>query len=242
MRAVPTLAAIARDLRRELADCALGPPVAHVYRPLEYAWAPHREFLDRWGGGPKPVVLVGMNPGPWGMAQTGIPFGSLPIVGTWLGLEHREVGRPRSEHPRRPVEGFACRRQEVSGARLWGWARDRWKTPERFFAAMWVANYCPLLFLDRAGRNLAPDKLRAAELDRVTAPCDRALRRTVETLEARWVIGIGAWAETRIRAACSDRPVTIGRILHPSPASPLANRGWAERATSALRELGIAVP
>ena len=127
------LAAIARDLRRDLAELTFAPPVAYVYRPLDYAWGPHAEYLERWGEPPKPVVLVGMNPGPWGMAQTGIPFGCVPLVRSWLELECHDVGRPEREHPRRPVLGFECHREEVSGARLWGWARDRWGTPESFF-------------------------------------------------------------------------------------------------------------
>jgi single-strand selective monofunctional uracil DNA glycosylase len=239
---VPPLAAIARDLRRELAALEFAPPVAYVYRPLEYAWGPHREFLERWGAAPKEVVLVGMNPGPWGMAQTGIPFGCVSFAGDWLALHNREVGRPAIEHPRRRVLGFDCRREEVSGTRLWGWARDRWRTPERFFARHWVTNYCPLLFLDAEGRNLTPDRLRAGELQAVTAPCDRALRRVVEALGARWVIGIGAFAESRVRAACAGHDVTIGRILHPSPASPLANRAWGDQVSGELRRLGIEVP
>jgi len=239
---VPSLATIAKDLRRELRALEFSPPVAFVYHPLEYAWGPHQEFLERWGSAPKDVVLVGMNPGPWGMAQTGIPFGCVSFVGDWLALRNRDVGRPTIEHPRRRVLGFDCRREEVSGTRLWGWARDRWGTPERFFAARWVTNYCPLLFLDAEGRNLTPDRLRAGELQAVTTPCDRALRRVVESLEARWVIGIGAFAESRIRAACAGHDVTIGRILHPSPASPIANRGWADEASAQLRRLGIEVP
>jgi single-strand selective monofunctional uracil DNA glycosylase len=239
---VSALRDIACDLRRELAGITFSPPVAYVYRPLEYAWCPHSEFLERWGGAPKEVVLVGMNPGPWGMAQTGIPFGCVPLVADWLDLRCRTVGRPDRECPRRPVLGFDCKREEVSGARLWGWARERWGTPERFFASMWVTNYCPLLFLDEDGRNLTPDRLRAAERQAVTGPCDRALRRVVEALRARWVIGIGSFAESRILHACAGLPVRTGRILHPSPASPRANRGWAADATAELRRLGIEVP
>jgi single-strand selective monofunctional uracil DNA glycosylase len=183
-----------------------------------------------------------MNPGPWGMAQTGIPFGCVSFAADWLALRNREVGHPVHEHPRRRVFGFDCRREEVSGTRLWGWARDRWGTPERFFAHFWVTNYCPLLFLDAEGRNLTPDRLRAGELRAVTTPCDRALRRIVEALGARWVIGIGAFAESRIRVACAGHDVTIGRVLHPSPASPRANRGWADEVSAELRRLGIDIP
>jgi single-strand selective monofunctional uracil DNA glycosylase len=56
------------------------------------------------------------------------------------------------------------------------------------------------------------------------------------------VIGIGAFAEGRIRVACSGLEVTVGRVLHPSPASPRANRGWADEATAELRALGVDVP
>jgi single-strand selective monofunctional uracil DNA glycosylase len=31
----------------------------------------------------------------------------------------------------------------------------------------------------------------------------------------------------------------LGKVLHPSPASPAANRGWAEAATRQLIEQGV---
>ncbi len=235
-----TLAAIARDLRDEAGALAFAPPVTHVYNPLDYAWEPHERYLRRYGAGPKEAVFLGMNPGPWGMAQTGVPFGEVSMVRDWLGIEGA-VGAPLSPHPKRPVEGFACRRSEVSGRRLWGWARDRFGTPERFFARFFVANYCPLAFLEESGKNRTPDKLPAAECEPLYAACDRALRRTVETLEPGWVVGIGAFAEARARAALRGLDVAIGRVLHPSPASPAANRGWGEQAERELRDLGIEI-
>src|SRR5690606_1352475 len=99
-------------------------PVEYVYNPLEYARRPHEAYLKRYGTGPKEVLLLGMNPGPFGMAQTGVPFGEVAHVREWLGIEDG-VDRPAVEHPKRPVLGFDCKRAEVSGARLWGWARDR---------------------------------------------------------------------------------------------------------------------
>lgn len=238
MAAAPDLATIARDLRDEVSGLSFAPPVAHVYNPLDYAWAPHEQYLRRYGAGPKEVVLVGMNPGPWGMAQTGVPFGEVAMVRDWLGIEGA-VGSPANPHPKRPVEGFSCRRSEVSGRRLWGWARERFGTPERFFARFFVANYCPLAFLEASGRNRTPDKLPAAERAPLFAACDRALRRSVELLAPRRVVGIGGFAEGRARAALDGLAVTIGGILHPSPASPAANLGWDEQAERRLRELGI---
>ncbi|HNQ24770.1 MAG TPA: uracil-DNA glycosylase family protein [Phycisphaerae bacterium] len=217
---------------------AFGLPVAYVYNPLDYARKMHAQYLERYGRGRKEVVLLGMNPGPWGMAQTGVPFGEVSAVRDWLRLD-APVGRPRHEHPRRPVLGLACSRREVSGQRLWGWARDTFGTPPRFFRRFFVANYCPLCFLEAGGRNRTPDKLPADERESLFAACDEALRQLVECLQPRWVIGIGRFAETRAHAALHEVDVAIGRIPHPSPASPTANRNWAAQATAQLTALGI---
>ena len=125
------------------------------------------------------VVALGMNPGPFGMAQTGVPFGEVAVARDWLGVA-APVTKPAREHPKRPVEGFACARSEVSGARLWGAVRAHWKTPARFFAEAFVLNYCPLVFMTTSGRNLTPDKCRAPCAQncspRVTSTCARKLR------------------------------------------------------------------
>jgi single-strand selective monofunctional uracil DNA glycosylase len=234
------LITVARRLRRETAALTFGGEVAHVYRPLDYAWAPHRLYLQRFGAPPREVLLVGMNPGPHGMVQTGVPFGEVEAVRDWLGLE-APVKKPAIEHPRRPVEGFACTRSEVSGRRLWSWARDRFGRPEHFFARFFVYNYCPLAFLAASGRNITPDKLATAEREALAAPCDRALAATVAVLQPRLVIGIGAYAARRIAEALPEPRPRLGKLLHPSPASPAANRGWAPQAERALRELGVKI-
>ena len=233
-----SLISTARWLSREVARLDFGEPVTHVYNPLDYAWDAHRLYLETYGAPPKQVVFVGMNPGPWGMAQTGVPFGEVALVHDWLGIE-AEVGRPQAEHPKRPVEGFDCRRSEVSGKRLWGWARDRFGTAAEFFERFFVANYCPLSFMEATGRNRTPDKLPAAEREPLLALCDRALRETVAALEPEYVVGVGKWAEERARSALHGLDLRVGRVLHPSPASPIANRGWARRAEKNLSDLGV---
>lgn len=237
-RRADDLGAVGDALARAVDALRFGAPVAHVYDPLVYARASWRAYSDRYGRGPKEVVLLGMNPGPFGMAQTGVPFGEVELVRDWLGID-APVGKPPREHPKRPVEGFACTRREVSGQRLWGFARDRFEKPERFFARFFVANYCPLLFLEASGRNLTPDKLRASERAPLEAACDEALRRTIAILRPRWVVGVGHFAESRARVALEGVDVAIGRIPHPSPASPTANKGWAEQAARAFAALGI---
>ena len=231
---------ISRALVRALKPLEFGPPVTHVYNPLEYARASYECYIRRFGGGEKEVVLFGMNPGPWGMVQTGVPFGEVSMVRDWLEIREK-VGKPAREHPKRPVDGLSCGRSEVSGARVWGWARDRFGTPERFFARFFVANYCPLAFLEESGRNRTPDKLPAAQRRPLLEACDEALRQTVDCLRPRWVIGVGGFAEGRALAALDGADVEIGRILHPSPANPAANRGWAQKVTKQLRDYRIEV-
>ncbi len=231
------LVRITRTLCRAVDALSFGPPVTHVYNPLRYARAPHEQYLARFGAGKGRVILLGMNPGPFGMAQTGVPFGEVGHVREFLGIEGK-VGRPPHEHPKRPVEGMACTRAEVSGARLWGWAQQRFGTPARFFARFFIVNYCPLAFLEDSGRNRTPDKLPKAEREPLFAACDRALVQTVALLEPEMIVGVGAFARDRARLVLGDtRPV--GMVLHPSPASPRANRGWEAQAEADLAALGI---
>ncbi|MCB1932808.1 MAG: single-stranded DNA-binding protein [Candidatus Accumulibacter sp.] len=232
-----TLIAAARELSARLARQQFAPPVSHVYDPLTYAWEVHELYLRRHAAGGRRVVFLGMNPGPFGMVQCGVPFGEIAAVRDWLGIEG-EVRKPVLENPWRPIEGFACLRSEVSGRRLWGLFRARFASPERFFADHFVANYCPLAFFER-GRNLTPDKLPAAEAAALHAACDVHLRTLVSAMRPEWIIAVGAFAEARARAALAGSSVRIGRVLHPSPASPAANRGWAEAASAQLRALGV---
>ena len=235
---MPGLPDIAENLSGALAPLRFAAPVTHVYNPLDYAWPAHREYLERFGRGSKEVVLLGMNPGPWGMAQTGVPFGEVNFVRDWLSIDS-PVGRPDSEHPKRPIEGWACSRSEVSGRRVWGWARERFETPERFFERFFIANYCPLMFLESSGRNRTPDRLPAREKDPLLRACDEALRLSIMALEPVWVIGVGRFAEASARRALEGLGVRVGGILHPSPASPAANRDWQGQARAQLAALGI---
>lgn len=232
------LIGVSRALSRAVSDLEFGAPVTHAYNPLQYARRSHELYLARFGAGPKEVVLLGMNPGPFGMAQTGVPFGDVRFVRDWMGIE-APVERPAAEHPKRPVLGFECERSEVSGSRLWGWAQQRFGAPERFFSRFFVLNYCPLIFIESTGRNRTPDKLPAAESKALLSACDRALRAAIELLEPKHVVGVGAWAAGRARTALEADGVQVGKVLHPSPASPRANRGWADQVESDLRGLGI---
>lgn len=247
---VTALADASLALAQQCSDLCFSAP-SHVYNPLHYALTAHLDYLCRCGGlfaaQPGGVLFVGMNPGPWGMAQTGVPFGEVAAVRDWLGICDN-TGKPADEHPARPVQGFACPRSEVSGRRLWGLFKQRFGTAESFFAEHFVLNYCPLMFLQSDGnkcRNLTPDKLPASETAPLFAACDDFLRLAVEQMQPKWLIGVGAFAEKQIvrtfaeeDASFTEKGGKIGRILHPSPASP-ASRDFADKAAAQLIALGI---
>jgi single-strand selective monofunctional uracil DNA glycosylase len=210
---------------------------AYTYNPLEYAWPCHAEYAQRYGGGRKKILFVGMNPGPFGMLQTGVPFGEIDAVRDWLKISG-PVSCPERFHPKRPVQGFECPRSEVSGRRLWGLFAERFGTAAKFFKDHFVLNYCPLAFVDEGGRNLTPDKFPVAETAPLFAACDMHLQAVVRAQAPKWVIGVGGFAHQRVVQALEGFDVKTGTILHPSPASPAANRGWKEQASKQLEALG----
>lgn len=232
-----TLQRVSRRLSQRINAIDVG-AAAYVYNPLEYARAPHERYLELYGQGTRKILLLGMNPGPFGMAQTGVPFGDVASVRDFL-LVEGPVKRPSREHPKRPIEGFSCPKSEVSGTRLWGWAQKRFGTAPRFFQDFFVANYCPLVFMSESGANVTPDKLPKELQAQIQAVCDRALLEMCALMEPEWVVGVGAFAMKQAERALAGTPVKVGTILHPSPASPLANRGWAAEAERGFVRLGL---
>jgi single-strand selective monofunctional uracil DNA glycosylase len=235
-----TLIIATQRLRDAVDKLKFGPPVTHVYNPLDYAWRAHELYLRRYATTPKRVIFLGMNPGPFGMAQTGIPFGQIPAVRDWMGIQAK-IDKPKHEHPKRPVTGFDCKRSEVSGERLWGLFAKRFGTADKFFRDHIVMNYCPLAFLEESGRNRTPDKLAPRESAKLFAACDEHLREAVRILEPEWLIGVGDFAMKRALSVFLEfqPPVRLGQILHPSPACPASNDNWAGKVTRQLQQLGI---
>ncbi|HET9419122.1 MAG TPA: uracil-DNA glycosylase family protein [Chthoniobacterales bacterium] len=238
MNTSDALIAAALRLRQAASKLTFGPPVTHVYNPLEYAWRAHQLYLRCYGSGRKRVLFLGMNPGPFGMAQTGIPFGQIAAVRDWLRIK-AAIDKPPNEHPKRRVTGFDCKRSEISGERLWGLFAKRFGTPEKFFAEHFVANCCPLAFIEASGRNRTPDKLPPNERQKLFAICDEHLRDVVRILEPEWLVGVGEFAAERARAIFERSQPRLGRILHPSPSCPESNVDWAGKVTAQLQTLGV---
>lgn len=228
----------AQTLSKRIERQTFADPVTFVYNPLQYAWKSHRRYLETYGNTRKKIVFMGMNPGPWGMAQTGVPFGEISSVRDWMGIEE-PVDIPFPEHPKRPILGFACEKSEVSGRRLWGLFSERFDSASAFFADHFVLNYCPLVFMEESSRNRTPDKLPATEVEALFEACDEHLRSCIQTLQPEWIVGVGGFAQKRAQEALANMDIRHGKVLHPSPASPAANRGWADAAVKQLTEQGI---
>ncbi len=239
----------AKALNEHLRVLSFAAPVTHVYNPLEYAWAPFEQYVRKFASSNRVsntprgrTVLLGMNPGPFGMMQVGVPFGEVTAVRDWMGIQ-ATVRAPELQHPKRLIQGFQCTRSEVSGKRLWAWAQEDYGSAQHFFEHFFVLNYCPLVWLQQSGKNHTPDMLPSTELAPVYQACDEHLRQVIKLLEPTHAVGIGAFAMKRLQTVLGkESPIAIGTILHPSPASPIANRGWAEQARQQLKAQGLAAP
>ena len=209
-----------------------------VYNTLSYAFEPYKIYIEKFGLNKKRALFMGMNPGPWGMAQTGVPFGEINIVRDWLKI-NASINKPEHEHDKYKITGFNCKRSEISGKRLWGLFKEIFIEPENFFENYFVINYCPLLFI-KDGRNFTPDKLKSAERTELYKFCDEYLLECVKFFEPEFIVGVGNFAEARARTALQDfNSVKIIKILHPSPASPMSNKNWPEIALSTLQDAGV---
>ena len=229
---------LSKEFSSQVEKLKFSEPVTHVYNPLNYAWLAHKKYLTLYGKKNKKVIFLGMNPGPWGMAQTGVPFGEITHIKEWMKIETK-IGKPKNENPSRPITGFECQRNEVSGQRLWGYFSQKFKTPEHFFKDHFVINYCPLVFMEESGRNRTPDKLPTIEAKPLFDICDTYLREMIQYFKPEYLVGVGGFATKRLQKVFKGQDYKIETLLHPSPASPIANRGWAEQAEKQLIQAGI---
>jgi single-strand selective monofunctional uracil DNA glycosylase len=97
------------------------------------------------------------------------------------------------------------------------------------------------MWMSETGANITPDKLPVSDMEPVEEACLQHLGEVISIIKPQWLIGVGAYAEERLKRAAEavGSKAQIGRVLHPSPASPAANRGWAEAATKQLIAQGV---
>ena len=212
----------------------------HITNPLDYARDCHEDYLQRYGTLGAKTLMLGMNPGPWGMAQCGVPFGATAMVRDLLEINH-PVDQPKNAHPKRPIIGVSLSRQEASGTRLWSLLNQHYGTAEQIHKQVFLLNHCPLLLLDENARNITPDKISGKAVTKLMDVCDQHLRDVVDALAVTRIIGVGKYAEKRAKLALVGRDeISISSCWHPSPASPLANRNdgkdWRDNVISVLDE------
>uniref|UniRef100_A0A182MSA2 Uracil-DNA glycosylase-like domain-containing protein n=1 Tax=Anopheles culicifacies TaxID=139723 RepID=A0A182MSA2_9DIPT len=232
---------IERELSAALRKVALPSEVAACYDPIEYASAIHCAYLQRFLDGPKAVLFIGMNPGPWGMCQTGVPFGYVPAVRDWMGLRGT-VAKPTPELAARPVEGLACTREEQSGKRWWGLYQELCGTADCFFRSCFVYNLCPLAFFHQSGRNITPSELKGKAKGEIQSISEQYLETALKVLKPKIIISVGRYTEDRVKTLTKQNrigPTIVTYCMpHPSPRS-LNNTNWSQKAKLWLSEHGI---
>ncbi|KAK2580204.1 hypothetical protein KPH14_012465 [Odynerus spinipes] len=229
---------IEQELCQKLNSINFRSSIEYVYNPIIYAFEVHAMYVKNYCNGYKKILFLGMNPGPWGMSQTGVPFGEISMVRDWLKLSGF-VGKPPREHPDRKVTGFDCTRSEVSGKRLWGLFREMCGTPQNFFKHCYVHNYCPIALMDRKGKNITPAELKGEEQKLLYELCDEALTSIIQLLNVEIVVGIGRFAEKRAQIAVRTAKLSVLWISHPSPRS-VGNQNWDEKTKKRLYDLELA--
>lgn len=282
MDLIKTTRALADDLHA--LRCPAG--VSHVYNPLRYMWPAHERFLSRHyvrereslpnvgrldlyrpAGTAKSrrYLILGMNPGPHGMVQTGLPFGDVVNAAAMLGYKTGDqIPAPDlasvALHPSRPVIGLSATRREASGERLWGGLASIWGSLDAVLADCFAANYCPLAYFadDASGTNVTPeefgkrtvngkpnpryDTAYAAELDEVCLPY---LVRVARAMRVEVILAVGRYAEVKakiIAALCPEatRRCPSPKVVYLTHPSPLATRSAGEWATMARHALDAA--
>jgi|SRR5690554_6140855 len=210
-----------------------------IYNPLNYGWANHSEYLLNYVNHKPKAFFLGMNPGPFGMAQTAVPFGEVDFVTNWMKLTN-QINKPPKEHPNRPVLGLETTRSEVSGKRLWSFFSHRYPIASNFFSLYCVMNYCPLVFVDggKTGKNIIPEKLPKEERIELEVVCDNYLDDMLSLIEPENLVGIGRYAEKKLAEATNrlELKTSVTTILHLSPSNPLANRDWEGIVTKQLED------
>ncbi|XP_006616530.1 single-strand selective monofunctional uracil DNA glycosylase [Apis dorsata] len=230
---------VERDLVIELGKITFHSPIEYVYSPLEYAFNIHTMYVQKYCNTVKKILFLGMNPGPWGMSQTGVPFGEISMVRDWLKI-YGPVGKPVKEQPNRKITGFQCNRSEISGKRLWGLFQKLCGSPEKFFQQAYIHNYCPIALMKKNGCNITPAEIKGSEIQILQSSCDKALLDIIKIIKAEIVIGIGGYAEKRAQFVIqsSKLPIKVLCLPHPSPRA-VNNKNWNEKATKKLSEFGL---
>jgi len=203
---------LSNELSKQMDELTFSLPVKYVYNPLSYSFLTYLQYLNRINFNDV-NIYIGINPGPYGMSQTGIPFGDYYFVKNFLNIKKEKLLNLPLTHHKKPIYGFDINKREASGKRLWAFFQDIYKDQEIFFKNNIILNYCPLCFLNEEGNNITPDKLIKEERNILYKICDDYLNKSINLFKFKSVIGIGNFAYNRAKIL-GYNALKIG---HPSP-------------------------
>jgi single-strand selective monofunctional uracil DNA glycosylase len=226
-----------------------------VLNPGRYGERWHARFRRAYPMSPRPLLVFGLNPGPYGMAQTGVPFTDLKrlesaLPGLWKDLvaSGEPVTRPGLAPP--SLARHLTRTFESSSVRVYRFLERAYGRPELALREVVFVNPCPLLFIDpETGANRTPADLpralrarKAAELVHAFEELRRAtVLEAVAELEPRGAILLGrdvaAAVGEALRAALGARSVVEWE--HPARAVP---ETWSRGLADELRKRGLLRP
>ncbi|KAL1451943.1 hypothetical protein WDU94_006272 [Cyamophila willieti] len=191
--------------------------IEYIYNPLDYAFELHSKYVYKYCTSKKKILFLGMNPGPWGMVQCGIPFGEVKAVKGFLNIEG-EVNQPDKFHKDRPITGLDCPRSEISGKRLWELASQLSDgKAENFFRHAYVHNYFPLAFLSKTAKNITPAELKnKITIEKLNSICDKSLSDIIQHLGVDTVIAIGKAKDEKINTETTQNKSHREDILDKS--------------------------
>jgi single-strand selective monofunctional uracil DNA glycosylase len=215
-----------------------------VLDPSRYGERWHAPFRRLYPPRARPLLVFGLNPGPYGMAQTGIPFTDLKRLAQGLPRLAAELARS-GERLSLPglapssLQPFLTRTFESSSVRVHRFLRLAHGSAERAFREVVFVNPCPLLFIDRAlGENRTPADLPRALRAGVDEARVEVVSVAVARLRARGAIVLGrdaaAALSVPLRARLGERAVVEWE--HPARAVPDI---WARGLLAALRRRGL---
>lgn len=222
------------DLNNELNELQFPKNITHIYNPIVYALNLHCQYIKKFLNGKKKVMLIGMNPGPNGMVQNGVPFGNTNTVKNLMKIQG-QVDQPPSLNPKRPVTGLSCTTEEPSGVRIWNLLQKLAGSLEVFGEQCFLHNFCPLAFFDEQGKNITPSELKGKIKSTLRDICLKYLEKEIQLIQPEIIIAIGSYVGDSLRKLSKQSiyvrtNIKILQLAHPSPRS-LNNNNWPEKAT-----------
>ena len=204
-----------KSLNIELDELKFFPPCFYVYNPLSYCFESFKIYFEYLNTEEEINLFFGINPGPFGMAQTGIPFGDKETVKNYLKIEPKiDIDKIPKQHPKKQILGLEVKRVEKSGRIFWGVIKEFYPEKYDFFKSNFVLNFCPLCFLDEQGRNITPKVLRKEDQIALYKILEIFMLKLFKLIKIKKLIAIGDETFSYLNAL--NTKLKIQTIIHPA--------------------------